>query len=147
VTSLKVDLRSLEPPRIQKQLQLNNLTQTNYSLQINNSDAGANRSPFKKSLRLKNSSFNSKINVYPVCYVLHQNAEVFCQLSDSCMAVVSYMVDLDDGVTLRLRMALGSAAAFCHCDQLVWFEIAPNEAVTLNLEFELVGEKDQARRN
>jgi len=61
------------------------------------------------------------------------------------MAVVSYMVDLDDGVTLRLRMALGSAAAFCHCDQLVWFEIAPNEAVTLNLEFELVGEKDQGR--
>ncbi len=157
MTRLKVDLRSLEPLRIQKQLQRHNLTQTSYNLQIINSslksitNAGANKTLLKKSLRLENSSFNSKIIVYPICYVLRQNADVVCQLSDSCQAVVSRrsgkscMVDLGDGVTVRFRMTLSPEAVFCQSDQLVWFEIGQGEAVTLDLEFELVTERDQGR--
>jgi hypothetical protein len=155
VTRLEVDLRNLEPLRIQKQLRRHKLTQTSYNLQISNSslksitDAGANKSLLKKSLRLENSSSNSKIIVYPLCYVLRQNADVFCQLSDSYQAVIcrrsdkSCMVDLGDGVTVRFRMALGPEAVFCQSDQLVWFKIEQGEAMTLDLEFELVTENDQ----
>ncbi len=155
MTRLKVDLRSLEPLRIQKQLQRHNLTQTSYNLQIINSsltsltNAAANKSLLKKSLRLENSSFNSKILVYPICYVLRQNVDVVCQLSDSCQEVVcrrsdkSCMVDLGNGVTVRIGMALGPQVVFCQSDQLVWFKIEQGEAMTLDLEFELVTENDQ----
>ncbi len=122
------------------------LTQTSYNLQIINSQnkAGANKSLLEKSLSLENSSFNSKILVYPICYVLRQNVDVVCQLSDRCQEVVcrrsdkSCMVDLGDGVTVRFKMALEPNAVFCQSDQLVWFEIGQSKAVTLSLEFELV---------
>jgi len=37
------------------------------------------------------------------------------------------MVDLGNGVTVRIGMALGPQVVFCQSDQLVWFEIGQGE--------------------
>ncbi len=142
-------MKSLDSLRVQKQLQRQNITQTTYYLQINRPASGLNI--LKKSLRLENKSLNSQIIIYPICYLLKQNTEIVCQLSDSHQSTScnryekSCMIELVDGLTVRLRIVLSTQTAFSQCDQLVWFEIGQNEAITLNLEFELLGERDNGK--
>ena len=46
------------------------------------------------------------------------------------------MVECSNGLLVRVKVTLLSDAVFCQHERLVWFEIAPNEAITLALDFD-----------
>lgn len=136
----------MEPLRIQKQLYRNNLSQSNYNLQVIKSKGTTTtttttncKQVLKKSMRLKNRSSNSKLLVYPVCYVLKQGVESICQLTDAncgnraekvCMAEI-------DGLSFCVKLGLIDSLFFQN-EQLVWYEMCPDETVVMNVEFELL---------
>ena len=162
VSRIKLDLHNMDPLRIQKQIAANHLSQSNYSLQVVrsnkhlplvNSTTGHTPQPtYKKQIRLENRSMTSSPNnncsrliVYPVCYMLDQSnnsTETVCQLLDSghqrnekcCM--VECANDLMVRVKLTLVSDVSGNTVFCQHDRLVWFEIGPNEALTLALDFD-----------
>ena len=153
VSRTKLDLNSMDPLRIQKQIALHHLSQSYYNVQVSCSNKhlslGGSQSlqpTYKKQIRLENRSScgnSSRLIVYPVCSMLDQgnnSSETVCQLLDSDRGhqrnEKSCMVECSNGLLVRVKVTLLSDAVFCQHERLVWFEIAPNEAITLALDFD-----------